>query len=269
MSRKLAASPSDEVKNISKHIFSWWFSQACIIRARGFLWGTTSDAVRTFFSDSKVSPHVMKLTLYWFNVTQKLLTSDYYLVYIKVEAVNFLDDLHGECYVELKSKEDLVRALDKHALRVGTRLRRRLIEVYLLLFDNEFRIKGNCRCTPPHWLRWIGPWWKGKEVRQLQVGGEGREGRRDWREGAWVEVELVEVGQEGEGADLLPGAWAGAADGVESKEVALMKTTVTQISRLEVEPKVARSRMNFLTKEFLTKEAVQARANLAQERMRV
>ena len=48
---------------------------------------------------------------------------------IQVEAVHFLDPLHGECYVELKSKEDLARALDKHALRVGTRLRRRLIEV--------------------------------------------------------------------------------------------------------------------------------------------
>jgi len=74
--------------------------EACVVRARGFLWGTTSAAVCTFFSDSQV------------------------------EAVNFLDDLHGECYVELRSKEDLARALDKHALRVGTRLRRRLIEVY-------------------------------------------------------------------------------------------------------------------------------------------
>ena len=58
-----------------------------------------------------------------------------YLVFFKVEAVNFLDDLHGECYVELKTKEDLARALDKHALRVGTRLRRRLIEVYLAVFN--------------------------------------------------------------------------------------------------------------------------------------
>ena len=46
-----------------------------------------------------------------------------------------MDDLHGECYVELKTKEDLARALDKHALRVGTRLRRRLIEVYLAVFN--------------------------------------------------------------------------------------------------------------------------------------
>ena len=66
----------------------------------------------------------------------------------KVEAVNFLDDLHGECYVELRSKEDLARALDKHALRVGTRLRRRLIEVYLS-FLIEPQIKENFRCTPP------------------------------------------------------------------------------------------------------------------------
>ena len=63
-----------------------------------------------------------------------LLTTYMYLVFFKVEAVNFLDDLHGECYVELKTKEDLARALDKHALRVGTRLRRRLIEVYLAVF---------------------------------------------------------------------------------------------------------------------------------------
>ena len=62
-----------------------------------------------------------------------------YLVFFKVEAVNFLDDLHGECYVELKTKEDLARALDKHALRVGTRLRRRLIEVYLAVFNSKLK----------------------------------------------------------------------------------------------------------------------------------
>ena len=59
-----------------------------------------------------------------------------------------MDDLHGECYVELRSKEDLARALDKHALRVGTRLRRRLIEVYLS-FLIEPQIKENFRCPPP------------------------------------------------------------------------------------------------------------------------
>ena len=41
-----------------------------------------------------------------------------------------MDDLHGECYVELKSTDDLAHALDKHALRVGTRTRKRLIEVH-------------------------------------------------------------------------------------------------------------------------------------------
>ena len=51
----------------------------------------------------------------------------------KVEAVNFVDDLHGECYVELKSTDDLAHALDKHALRVGTRTRKRLIEVHFQL----------------------------------------------------------------------------------------------------------------------------------------
>ena len=67
---------------------------------------------------------------------------------IQVEAVHFLDPLHGECYVELKSKEDLARALDKHALRVGTRLRRRLIEV---LYRPSSNCDGMaiCRYTPP------------------------------------------------------------------------------------------------------------------------
>ena len=74
------------------------------------------------------------------------------LYIIKVEAVNFLDDLHGECYVELRSKEDLARALDKHALRVGTRLGRRLIEVDLSFLD-ELKIMENCRCTLPLLLR--------------------------------------------------------------------------------------------------------------------
>ena len=71
---------------------------------------------------------------------------------LKVDSVNFLDDLHGECYVELRSKEDLARALDKHALRVGTRLRRRLIEVYLSVLI-ELQIEGYCRCTLPLLLR--------------------------------------------------------------------------------------------------------------------
>ena len=74
-------------------------------------------------------------------------------MYTKVEAVNFLDDLHGECYVELKRKEDLARALDKHALRVGTRLRRRLIEVYFAILLNFVQTDGNYRCTPPLVLR--------------------------------------------------------------------------------------------------------------------
>ena len=56
----------------------------------------------------------------------------------KVEAVNFVDDLHGECYVELKSTDDLAHALDKHALRVGTRTRKRLIEVHFQLSLGNF-----------------------------------------------------------------------------------------------------------------------------------
>jgi len=89
-------------------------SERCIVRARGFLWGTTSEGVRSFFSDCQV------------------------------EAVNFVDDLHGECYVELKSTDDLAHALDKHALRVGTRTRKRLIEVYpaTLLEMNRALMKG-------------------------------------------------------------------------------------------------------------------------------
>ena len=86
-------------------------------------------------------------------------------------------------------------------------------------------------------------------MRQLRVGGEGKGGRRDWRKGAWVEVELVEVGRQGDRADLLPGAGAGAADGIECTEVALMKTKVTQstkISGLKVGQKVAK--MHFLAK---------------------
>ena len=80
----------------------------------------------------------------------RLNASDHTLIsYIKVEAVNFLDDLHGECYVELKRKEDLARALDKHALRVGTRLRRRLIEVYFAILLNFVQTDGNYRCTTP------------------------------------------------------------------------------------------------------------------------
>lgn len=104
-------------------------------------------------------------------------------------------------------------------------------------------------------------------MRQLRVGGEGKGGRRDWRKGAWVEVELEEVGRQGDGADLLPGAGAGAADGIECTEVALMKTKVTQstkISGLKVGLKVAK--MHFLAKtrmEFLTKGAVRVRADLA------
>jgi len=89
-------------------------SERCIVRARGFLWGTTSEGVCSFFSDCQV------------------------------EAVNFVDDLHGECYVELKSTDDLAHALDKHALRVGTRTRKRLIEVYpaTLLEMNRALMKG-------------------------------------------------------------------------------------------------------------------------------
>ena len=67
--------------------------------------------------------------------------------------MNFLDGLHGECYVELKRKEDLARALDKHALRVGTRLRRRLIEVYFAIPLKSIQTDGNYRCTPPLALR--------------------------------------------------------------------------------------------------------------------
>ena len=87
-------------------------SQACIVRARGFLWGTTSEAVCTFFSDSQVDPPPM------FSFSFQTCILLFYLD-IQVEAVHFLDPLHGECYVELKSKEDLARALDKHALRVA------------------------------------------------------------------------------------------------------------------------------------------------------
>ena len=87
------------------------------------MWGTTSEAVCTFFSDSQVDPPCFDGG-FSFQTCILLFYLD-----IQVEAVHFLDPLHGECYVELKSKEDLARALDKHALRVGTRLRRRLIEV--------------------------------------------------------------------------------------------------------------------------------------------
>ena len=86
----------------------------------------------------------------------------------------------------------------------------------------------------------------------------------------YTEVEPVEVGREGEGADLLPGAGAGAADGVECKEVALTKTGVaqsTEMSGLEVGGKVAIVKMRFLAKakmEFLPKGAFPASADLVQ-----
>merc|ERR1719394_91558 len=60
-----------------------------IVRARGFLWGTTADEVRTFFSECEV------------------------------EGVHFVDQLHGECYVEMATQVDLEKALNKHGLRVG------------------------------------------------------------------------------------------------------------------------------------------------------
>ena len=47
--------------------------------------------------------------------------------------LNTYDGLFSD--TQLDSKEDLVRALDKHALRVGSRHRRRLIEVCLCLLD--------------------------------------------------------------------------------------------------------------------------------------
>lgn len=75
-----------------------------VVRARGFLWGTTADTVRQFFAGCQV------------------------------EGVHFVDPLHGECYVELASTGDLAPALEKHALRVGDSHRRRLIEVFVATF---------------------------------------------------------------------------------------------------------------------------------------
>jgi len=75
-----------------------------VVRARGFLWGTSADAVRQFFAGCQV------------------------------EGVHFVDPLHGECYVELAGLADLAPALEKHALRVGDSHRRRLIEVFVATF---------------------------------------------------------------------------------------------------------------------------------------
>ena len=80
-------------------------SSPAIVRARGFLWGTTADSVRAFFSACSV------------------------------EGVHFVDQLHGECYVELAGEGDLGRALEKHALRVGSSYRKRLIEVFCATFE--------------------------------------------------------------------------------------------------------------------------------------
>ena len=66
-----------------------------------------------------------------------------------------------------------------------------------------------------------------------------------------VEVEPVEAGQEGDGADLLAGAEAGAADGLEIIGVALTKILAmlsTKISKVEIGVEVARERMSFLIK---------------------
>ena len=76
-----------------------------IVRARGFLWGTTADEVRTFFSDCEV------------------------------ECVHFVDQLHGECYVEMATQGDLEKALNKHALRVGNSYKNRFIEVFGASFE--------------------------------------------------------------------------------------------------------------------------------------
>ena len=46
-----------------------------------------------------------------------------------------MDQLHGECYVELAGEGDLGRALEKHALRVGSSYRKRLIEVFCATFE--------------------------------------------------------------------------------------------------------------------------------------
>ena len=66
-----------------------------------------------------------------------------------------------------------------------------------------------------------------------------------------VEVEPVEAGQEGDGADLLAGAEAGAADGLEIIGVALTKILAmlsTKIFKVEIGVEVARERMSFLRK---------------------
>ena len=76
-----------------------------IVRARGFLWGTTADEVRTFFSDCEV------------------------------EGVHFVDPLHGECYVEMATETDQEKALNKHALRLGNSYKKRLIEVFGATFE--------------------------------------------------------------------------------------------------------------------------------------
>ena len=152
MSRKPALSSHNEVINsqiLSYKIYKYIISG---VPRRHVLFGLEGSYGEPLLRQFALSSQTLRFVRFTQCGGFSLLTI--YLVYYKVEAVNFLDDLHGECYVELKSKEDLARALDKHALRVGTRLRRRLIEVYLAIaIFIELQVQENCLGVPRHFCR--------------------------------------------------------------------------------------------------------------------